>query len=122
MKTSSAKAKGRRCQQEIVAAILGAYPNLTADDVRSVPASVTGADLWMSPAAQSAFPFVVEAKNVERLNFHEAIAQSESHAEGTSLTPLLVFRRNGEPLRVILRFDAFLNLVKGDLSRGGSWT
>lgn len=109
MKTSSAKAKGRRLQQRIAADIVQAF-GLSPDDATSRSTSAPGTDVLLSPAAQAVFPWAVEAKNVERLNVWQAFAQAEGNAK-PGLAPLLVMSRNrcAEPL-VVLTWSAFLKL------------
>lgn len=99
MTSSSAEAEGRRAQQELVQQILASFPELQPANIRSIPGSVPGEDLGLSPKAQELFPFAVEVRNVERLNFWEAIQQAESHASKSGRDPLLVFRRNNEKHR-----------------------
>lgn len=115
MKTSSAKAKGRRCSSETRDILLKHEP-LLEDDILVTPSSVTGPDLVLSPLALSHFPFVIECKNCEKLNIWKALEQAESHAEGhgsKGATPLLVFKRNHTEAYVALKFDRFLELMKG---------
>lgn len=110
MKPRSAKAKGRRFTQEVAVQIAEAL-GLHEDDVRAVPTGVTGPDLWLSPAAIDRFPFAVEAKCQESLNVWAALEQAQGHAEGTSLMPLLLFRRNRSEPFAVLRFEDFLKLA-----------
>jgi hypothetical protein len=118
VRPQSAKAKGRRLQQEVRDAILAAFPELEPDDVRSTSMGASGADILLSPAARKRFPFYVEAKNRETLNIWQALAQAEAgntmaRARGGSVTdPLLIFRRNGIDSYAALRFDVLLELVK----------
>lgn len=118
MKPQSAKAKGRRFQQEVRDAILAAFPGLEPDDVRSTSMGASGADLLLSPAARRLFPFHVECKNVEALNFWQAYAQATAGNEARrgETAPLLVARRNRTPPLVVLALDDFLALV----ARGAS--
>ncbi|NRA68739.1 MAG: hypothetical protein HRU19_29920, partial [Pseudobacteriovorax sp.] len=51
MKTSSAKAKGRRAAAELKALILYYYPSLTEDDVRLTPSGLNGPDILLSAEA-----------------------------------------------------------------------
>lgn len=108
MRPSSCKAKGRRAAEEARLALLSAAPALGEDDIRVVPSGVPGEDLWLSPAARAIYPFAMELKNVEKLNFWAAIRQAEEHARSTEYVPLVVFRRNNEKLRVIVDFEKFL--------------
>lgn len=109
MKTSSAKAKGRRAQQEVRNAILEAFPALEPDDVKCAVMGESGEDVKLSPAARKKFPFSIEVKNVERLNIWQALTQAEANAE--KYTPLLAFRRNRTKMYVALPLAAFLELV-----------
>lgn len=68
-----------------------------------------GSDLQLSPAAASRFPYTVECKNQEGINIWTALQQAD---RDPTLTPLLVFRRNGSPTYAALPFDKFLELVK----------
>lgn len=111
MRPQSAKAKGRRLQQEVRDAVLAAFPQLEPDDVRSTSMGASGADLLLSPAAKKAFPFAVECKNVESLNIWKALDQALKHAR-IPIHPLVVFRRNNAPTYVALPFDVFLGLLK----------
>jgi len=93
MKTSSAKAKGRRLQQQIRDMMYELAPWLEEDDVRSTSMGASGEDLLLSPAARRTFPVTVEAKNVERINIWAAIRQAETHAT-KGVTPVVIFSRN----------------------------
>jgi hypothetical protein len=112
MKTRSAKAKGRRACEEARKMILDALPQLHPDDVRVTPASVNGVDIILSRAAKRLIPFAIEVKNQERLNVFKALEQAQKNAEkeGEGAKPLLIFRKNREPLRVCVNLSDFLNL------------
>ena len=109
MRTSSAKAKGRRLQQAVAAAIRERF-NLAPDDVRPAIMGESGEDIKLSTAAREKFPFAVECKNQERLNVWDALAQAEANA-ANGTTPLLVFKRNRTQTYVALSFDDFMELV-----------
>ena len=110
LKTSSAKAKGRRAAAELKALILYYYPNLTDDDIRVTPSGFNGPDLLLSAEGRKTFPFSIEVKNQERLNLWTAIAQSEANRIDAD-TPLLVFRRNRSKLYVCLQAKDFLRII-----------
>ena len=121
MRPQSAKAKGRRLQQEVRDAVLAAFPQLKPDDVRSTSMGAGGADLLLSPAAQWVFPFYVECKNQESLNIWAALEQAEMGAFKDSLVfdrpishsiPLVVFRRNATKPYVAFAFNDFMELLK----------
>ena len=109
MKPQSAKAKGRRLQQKVVADILEAFPSLTEDDVRSTSMGAGGEDVLLSPAAQKLFPYSVEAKNQERVNVWSAIAQARANCHAR--TPLVVVKKNGEHPMAIVPWSHFVGLL-----------
>jgi hypothetical protein len=111
VRPQSAKAKGRRLQQEVRDAILATFPELEPDDVRSTSMGASGADILLSPAARRRFPFTVEAKNRETLNVWEGLAQANKNALPRT-AGLLVFRRNNSPTYVALPLAVLLDLVK----------
>jgi hypothetical protein len=114
VKTSSAKAKGRRACAELRDALLAAFTTLHEDDIRVTPSSVPGEDLFLSPLARSLFPFSPEVKNQEALNIWAAIKQAREHSDKSKEkhSPLVAFKRNGEPLRVILELEDFLKFLE----------
>lgn len=113
MRPQSAKAKGRRLQQEVRDSVLAAFPSLEPDDVRSTSMGASGADLLFSPAARKLFPFYVEAKNQEALNIWAALAQAEAGSQkGAGLAELVVFRRNHSATYAALPFAALLDLLR----------
>lgn len=108
MKTSSAKAKGRRCAQEVKELLLKSFSPLLPDDIKVTPSGVTGEDLWLSPLARVAFPYTIECKNVEALNIWKALEQAESH--NPDFPGILFFRRNRSKLYVALSAEDFMKL------------
>lgn len=114
LRPASAKAKGRRLQQQLAQDVTRAF-GLEAGDVLSRSSGATGTDLILSPAAAKVFPFAVEAKNQERVNVWQAWNQASANGTGTSTT-IVVISRNGiaTPL-AILAWDDFLTLAGGVL-------
>lgn len=109
MKTSSAKAKGRRGQHALRDAVLKAIPTLSPDDFRSTPMGVTGPDITMSLHAQKVFPYSPEIKVRESLNIWETFAQAEANAG--KLTPLVVVGRNRTRYWAAVPMEDFVALV-----------
>lgn len=110
MRPSSAKAKGRRLQDEIRRRVLSTFRNLEEADVKTAIMGESGEDIHLSPAARKVFPFSIEAKNVERLNIWKAFEQCVENApEGA--TPLVVHSRNRSEVLATLRFDDLLTLL-----------
>ena len=116
MRTSSAKAKGRRLQNAVADAIRARFPDLEPDDVRPAIMGASGEDVLLSPAARKRFPYSVECKNTERLNVWEALRQAEANCG--EHTPLLVFTRNRSKTYVAIEWSQFLELHGGN--DGGS--
>lgn len=110
MRPSSAKAKGRRLQQEVRDAILAAFPTLEPGDVRSTSMGASGEDILLSPAAFRLVPFAIECKNQEALNIWAALAQAAEHSPQEN--GIVVFKRNKSMTYVALRFDHFLELLQ----------
>lgn len=109
MKPRSAKAKGRRFQQEVRDAFLDRVTQLEPDDIRSNPMGAPGEDLLLSPAARKFFPYAVECKNVEKLNIWEAIKQARAHSD--KYPPLVAFKRNTEEPFIAIPMNIFLELI-----------
>jgi len=114
MKTSGAKAKGRRLQSFVTLKLRNLFEGtLHKDDIKSQPMGQAGTDIILSPSAKNLIAFDIECKNVEALvgaALTNAIEQCESNTEEGRIS-LLVFKKNGEPERVILKLDDFLSLV-----------
>ena len=110
MKVSSAKNKGRRLQQKIVSDLLRVFPSLAKDDVKSCSMGANGEDIQLSREARQVFPYSIEAKNQERVNIWTAIAQAEANA-GDKGKAIVVFKKNNEDARVVLRWEVFLSIL-----------
>ena len=75
MKTSSAKAKGRRLQQWVRTLLIEKL-DIHEEDIESRPMGSGGEDLIMARAAREKFPFSVECKNQETGNVWKAMEQA----------------------------------------------
>lgn len=111
MRTSSCKAKGRRCAVEAKEILEKYAPDLRPGDILVTPSGVTGPDLHMSPAAKELYPFTVECKNQEAIQIWAALKQAESHA-GEGELGVLFFRRNRSKLYVALDAEQFIRMVR----------
>ena len=109
MKTSSAKAKGRRLQQHFMKLLIEKL-DIDPEDIESRSMGAGGEDLIMSKAARTKFPFSVECKNQERLNIWSAWEQANSN-RGV-YEPLVVIKRNGTTPLVVLDAKVFMEYVK----------
>ena len=114
MKTSSAKAKGRRACQEVKDLLHKYAPDLKFDDIHVTPSGCTGEDVLLSPVARSLYPFAIEVKNTESINVWKAFQQAQNHSVGRGLKdiPILFFRRNRSNLMVCLEAEEFVKLVR----------
>lgn len=112
MKTSSAKAKGRRLAARLRERFLKALPGLAPGDITVTPSGVQGPDLYFSPKTLEIAQYAVECKNVEKINIWGALKQCEDNAETLSLEPLLCFSRNRSPDYVVVRAEHFFDLVE----------
>lgn len=112
MKTSSAKAKGRRCAQEVKEVMLAHAFWLKDDDIVVTPSGVTGPDLHLSPKAQEAFPFAIECKNQESISIWAALDQTETHADHDKNMPVLFFKRNHSELYCALKAEDLMRILK----------
>jgi len=111
MKSRSAKAKGRRLQQQVRDLLLERFsPKLEPDDIRSAIMGESGEDLKLSPAARKLIPYSIECKNQEKLSIWDSLKQAEENSGNH--TPLLVFKRNRSKTYAVLDFDKLLDLIE----------
>ena len=109
MKTSSAKAKGRRLQQKVRDLLLETFTELEPDDIRSTSMGVSGEDLQLSPAARKLIPFAIECKNQEKLNVWDSLKQAEENSG--DYDPVLIFKRNRSKTYAVLEIEKFVELI-----------
>jgi hypothetical protein len=111
MKPASAKAKGRKLQQQLRDLVLETFPDLKPDDVRSTPMGVNGSDLMLSPYAQDHFGFKVECKNRAAMSVFRDFEQAATEC-APWLVPLLVIKENKSKPLAIVDLDFFMLLLK----------
>ena len=107
MKPQSAKAKGRRLQQqfrELLIEELGIHP----EDIESRSMGAGGEDLIMARAAREKFPYSIECKNVEKLNVWEAYKQAEDNSG--KYEPVVVIKRNKVKPLIVVDAEYFVSL------------
>ena len=109
MKTSSAKAKGRRLQQKVRDLLLETFTELQPDDIRSTSMGVSGEDLQLSPAARKLIPFAIECKNQEKLNVWDSLKQAEENSG--DYDPVLIFKRNRSKTYAVINIEKFIELI-----------
>ena len=107
MRPQSAKAKGRRLQQEFRNLLIEKL-NIHPEDIESRSMGAGGEDLIMARAARIAFPYSIECKNVEKLNVWEAYEQAK--ANGGKYEPLVVMKKNHKKPLVVVDAEYFISL------------
>jgi hypothetical protein len=113
MKTSSAKAKGRRLQDLIRDTLreLGKQHGLEDADFTSAIMGTSGVDLIISPAGKKVLDLSIEAKNVEALNVMTTFYKHyEKYKDQPSLKVLVHSKNRTEPL-ITLQFKDFIALL-----------
>lgn len=111
MKPRSAKAKGRKLQNDIREQLLQTFPEIHPDNIKCSLMSETGEDIKMSYEARQRIPYSFEAKCQEKLNIWDALQQSAENAPD-GITPAVVFKRNYSDTYVAIPFTHFLELIK----------
>ena len=109
MKPQSAKAKGRRLQQqfrELLIEEVGIHP----EDIESRSMGAGGEDLIMARAARQKFPYSIECKNVEKLNVWEAYKQAEENSK--DYEPVVVMKKNNHKTLVVIDAEHFVKIHK----------
>ena len=109
MKTSSAKAKGRRLQQKFMQLLIEKL-DIDPEDIESRSMGAGGEDLIMSKAARNKFPYSIECKNQEKLNIWSAWDQANGN-KGL-YEPLVVIKKNGVRPLVVLDAENFLDMIR----------
>ena len=107
MKTSSAKAKGRKLQQwmrNLLIEKLEVHP----EDIESRSMGAGGEDLIMARAARAKFPMSIECKNQEKVNVWESYKQAEDNSG--KYEPVVIIKRNKSKPLVVVDAEYFVSL------------
>ena len=113
MKTSSAKAKGRKLQQWFRDQLVEKL-NLDPEDSESRPMGSNGEDIILGKHSRQAFPYSIECKNQEAVNVWKAYEQAQSNCKGYE--PLVVIKRNRTKPLVLVDAEYFVALHKPKLT------
>ncbi len=113
MKTSSAKAKGRKLQQWFTQKLIEGL-NLNEEDLESRPMGSQGEDIIMGRESREKFPYSIECKNQEAVNVWKAYEQAESNCKGYE--PLVVIKRNRSKPLVLVDAEHYISLHKEKLT------
>lgn len=111
IKTSSAKAKGRRHQQWVRDRILALFPRLLLpDDVRSTSMGAGGEDIQLSPAARRLFPYSVECKAFKSFAIYKVMDQAaENCPKGAE--PIAIIKGDRQNPLAVMDAKHFFKLV-----------
>ena len=109
MKTSSAKAKGRKLQQWFRDCLIDVL-EIHEEDIESRSMGAGGEELIMARAAREKFPYTVECKNQEKINIWESYTQADSNSK--VYEPVVVMKRNKHKPLVLVDAEYFVNLHK----------
>lgn len=111
MRTSSAKAKGRRLQDSVRDKFRKMFEDiLENDDITSRQMGGAGTDVVLSPAAKKQIIFDVECKNQEKINIAKSLKQAEDNCSEGRI-PALIFTKNRSKVYVAIELDRFLELI-----------
>ena len=109
MKTSSAKAKGRKLQQwvrDLLIEKLDVHP----EDIESRSMGSQGEDLIMARAAREKFPLSIECKNQESVNVWKSYEQAAENSG--EYEPVVVIKRNQSKPLVVIDAEYFVSMFK----------
>ena len=112
MKTSSAKAKGRRLQQWVRTKLIELL-SVDPEDIESRPMGSSGEDLIMGVQTKKLFPYSVECKNQEAVNVWKAYEQCSSNTS-PNVESLVIIKRNKSKPLALVDAEYFINLHKQD--------
>jgi len=99
MKTSSAKAKGRRLAQWVKDVLIGFAPFLKDGDIIVTSSGTTGEDVVLSPRAREVYPVQIECKNHKAFAVYSDYDQAVSHGPFNAV--LVIKANHREPLAVV---------------------
>ena len=108
MKTSSAKAKGRRLAQWVKDVLIGFSPELHNDDIVLTSSGDTGEDVKLSPKARKLYPVQIECKNHKSFAVYGDYDQAISHGPHT---PVLVIKANHRNPLVVVDAELFFEIL-----------
>jgi hypothetical protein len=109
MKTSSAKAKGRRLCQIVRDSLLKKFTQLQPADIVVTSSGDTGEDLKLSPFARNLFPISIECKNHAKFSVYKHYEQAKRNAK--QYEPMVVIKQNNSDPLVIISLDFLMTLL-----------
>ena len=115
MKPQSAKAKGRRLQQETRQTLIEEL-DIHPEDIESRSMGAGGEDLIMARAARAKFPYSVECKNQEKVNVWKSYEQAKANCG--DYEPVLFMKKNNSKPLVVVDAEFFVNLFGEESEEG----
>ncbi len=109
MKPQSAKAKGRRLQQDVKNKLIEEL-DVHPEDIESRSMGAGGEDLIMARAARKKFPYSIECKNQEKVNVWKAYEQCE--ANSGDYEPVVIIKKNNVKPLAVIDLDYFIKMHK----------
>ena len=109
MKTSSAKAKGRKLQQWMRTLLIEKL-DVHPEDIESRSMGSQGEDLIMARAAREKFPLSIECKNQESVNVWKSYEQAAENSG--EYEPIVVIKRNQSKPLVVIDAEYFVSIFK----------
>ena len=112
MRTSSAKAKGRRLQDWMKEKLITRLDlHSDTDLIQTAVMGESGADVKLIGNLKNSFPFSIECKNQEKYKgVYSALDQAATHS---SMEPLLVIKMNHRKPIIVLDAEYFLEVYFG---------
>ena len=110
MKTSSAKAKGRKLQQWVVIKLVEIL-GFNEEDLESRPMGSSGEDVIMGVQSRKQFPYSIECKNQEAVNVWKAMEQCQTNCKNHE--PLVIIKRNNSKPLALVDAEYFIKLHEG---------
>jgi hypothetical protein len=112
--TSSAKSKGRRCQDKVRDALrkLGTEFGVDPLDISAAIMGTSGCDILFAGTARKMFNLAIECKAVEALNVFTTFVNHFRTYESSPATKLLVHTKNRSLTLVTMRFEDFLDMYR----------
>jgi hypothetical protein len=113
MKTSSAKAKGRKLCAKIRDVMLGLRAGLEAEDIVVTSSGDTGEDLKLSPFARKIFPVAIECKKHAAFSVYTHYDQAVEHVDGyENREPVVFIEANRRKPLALVDAEYFLRILE----------
>jgi len=112
IKTSSAKAKGRKHQQWVRDKIYETFPKLEPLDVISTSMGAGGEDIVLSPAARRLLPLSIECKSFKSFAIYKVMEQAEANAP-KGAEPVAIIKGDRKAPLAVIDAEYFFKMMKG---------